>query len=240
MSRAEHDALVRQAQMLARRYDVWAYHASNPVRDAPGLPDLLLLGTVTGIAREVKTGRGVLSAGQADVGRRLALAGISFDVWRPEDLDSGRIEREIASCSGRRPWTAPAATPAAGAMATPAQIRALHAEFAEHLDYRRRSDRPERLAAAAAALGLPELRSLTDLTTGQAGHLIRTLRSGALDTAAAGTPAAGCCRQQAALAVIVVALMVATPGVLPLHQGTPASQVAAGPQHQQARQRRHL
>ena len=155
MSRAEHDALVRQAQMLARRYDVWAYHASNPIRDAPGLPDLLLLGTVTGIAREVKTGRGVLSAGQADVGRRLTLASISFDVWRPEDLDSGRIEREIAACSGRQPWTAPAATPAAATMATPAQIRALHAEFAEHLDYRSRGDRPERLATAAAALGLP-------------------------------------------------------------------------------------
>ena len=65
----------------------------------------------------------------------------------------------------------PAVTPATGR-----QVRALQAAFAD-LGYTRRSDRPARLTAAATALGISRLDSFTDLTTGQAGILLRRLRS---------------------------------------------------------------
>lgn len=59
---------------------------------------------------------------------------------------------------------------------TPAQLRALHAGF-YRLGYTKRSHRPERLAAAAAALGLEQpLSSFNELEPGQAGYLIRVLR----------------------------------------------------------------
>ncbi|MGA2828448.1 MAG: hypothetical protein ABSF03_20280 [Streptosporangiaceae bacterium] len=67
---------------------------------------------------------------------------------------------------------------------TPNQIGAVHGEFRRlGLDV----DRPARLAAAAALLGLDSLRSSRDLSMGQAGYLIQTLRglAGGGDLAAA-------------------------------------------------------
>ena len=58
--------------------------------------------------------------------------------------------------------------------ATPNQVGAIRGEFRRlGLD----GDRSARLAAAAALLGLDSLSSSTDLTMGQAGHLVKTLRS---------------------------------------------------------------
>jgi len=69
--------------------------------------------------------------------------------------------------------------------ATRNQIGAVRAEFRRlGLD----GDRPGRLAAVAAIVGLDSLSSVKDLSMGQAGHLVKTLRS----LADAGQLAAAC------------------------------------------------
>ena len=89
--------------------------------------------------------------------------------------------------------------------ATPNQVGAVHGEFRRlGLD----GDRPARLAAAAALLGLDDLGSSRDLSMGQAGYLIHTLRglAGAEELAAtrrAGARARGApgpCELMAAIA----------------------------------------
>lgn len=68
--------------------------------------------------------------------------------------------------------------------AAPNQVGAVRVEFRRlGLD----GDRHARLAAAAALLGLDGLNSTNDLSMGQAGHLIKTLRglAGAGDLAVA-------------------------------------------------------
>src|ERR1039457_2577915 len=58
---------------------------------------------------------------------------------------------------------------------TPAQLGAVGHEL-RRLGFRGRYDRPARLAASAALLGLGELDSTKSLTMGQAGQLLRVLR----------------------------------------------------------------
>lgn len=72
---------------------------------------------------------------------------------------------------------------------TEAQLRALHRGF-NALGYTRRSDRSERLAAAAAALDLSQLDSFSNLTRGQAGALLGCLRRAGLLTPDQPHPAA--------------------------------------------------
>ena len=45
--------------------------------------------------RELKTATGRLTTTQQHWGLMLRSAGISWDVWRPDDLTSGRIQREL-------------------------------------------------------------------------------------------------------------------------------------------------
>ena len=45
--------------------------------------------------RELKTEKGRLTKDQQAWGSRLRDAGVSWDVWRPADLHSGRIQREL-------------------------------------------------------------------------------------------------------------------------------------------------
>jgi hypothetical protein len=91
--------------MLGSRYDVEVHHVRQPRYDRRGWPDLFLLGRVAAAAREVKTGRGVLSPEQQETTRRLRVAGIDFRTWREADFEDGSAEREIAMLSGRQPWT---------------------------------------------------------------------------------------------------------------------------------------
>jgi len=58
--------------------------------------------------------------------------------------------------------------------ATPNQVGAIHQEFMR-LGFG--ADRAERLAASAALLNLPELKSTVDLNQGEAGYLLRNLQS---------------------------------------------------------------
>jgi hypothetical protein len=71
------------------------YHPFFSRRSAAGWPDLALCGPRGFITRELKTERGKLTRDQEKWGLMLRAAGISWDVWRPDDLHSGRIRREL-------------------------------------------------------------------------------------------------------------------------------------------------
>ena len=70
------------------------FHSLNSRGMRPGWPDLVIIGTRV-IYRELKTEVGVLSAEQRRVGSRLTQAGTDWAVWRPRDLRSGLIERQL-------------------------------------------------------------------------------------------------------------------------------------------------
>lgn len=60
-----------------------------------GYPDLHLWGRGRSLHRELKTDTGKMTTGQAAVIASMRAAGIDADVWRPADLDSGRVQREL-------------------------------------------------------------------------------------------------------------------------------------------------
>lgn len=88
---------------------IWHYHAYQPQRDNPGFPDLVLLGPGGALFRELKKSTGRVSKAQAEVGDRMLLAGLNWAVWRPEDLRSGLIKREIEMISRHRDSGSPRA-----------------------------------------------------------------------------------------------------------------------------------
>lgn len=85
---------------LCDRMGVWWVHVDTPHHNKgaslKGFPDLHLVGTRTAY-RELKTMRGTMSPEQTGWKHRLVGAGADWGLWRPEDLQSGRIEREIAA-----------------------------------------------------------------------------------------------------------------------------------------------
>jgi hypothetical protein len=90
-------------EILARYPDVRGYHGRdsrlNP--GASGFPDWVLAGPGGAAVRELKSEDGVLSGEQRAWGRLMRAAGWDWQVWRPSDLLSGRIEREIAEIARR-------------------------------------------------------------------------------------------------------------------------------------------
>lgn len=81
---------------LCKLYGIAYYHTHNSRRSVPGWPDLALCGRVL-ILRELKTDTGRITAAQRAWGDRLRRARQSWDIWRPEDLRSGHIARELAA-----------------------------------------------------------------------------------------------------------------------------------------------
>jgi len=97
MSEAQLLATIRQA---CRTLGLPCYHTHDSRRSEPGFPDLVIVGERV-IYRELKSARGRLSAEQRAWLDALAHAGQDADVWRPDDLYSGRIIRELASLRRR-------------------------------------------------------------------------------------------------------------------------------------------
>lgn len=60
----------------------------------PGWPDLVIVGARI-LYRELKSESGIVSAEQRRVGSRLTRAGADWAVWRPRDLRSGVVERQL-------------------------------------------------------------------------------------------------------------------------------------------------
>lgn len=80
---------------MCRLFGVAWYHAYSSRRSVPGWPDLALCGSRGFMLRELKAAGGRLTSGQQQWGLMLRAAGVSWDVWRPDDLRSGRIQREL-------------------------------------------------------------------------------------------------------------------------------------------------
>jgi hypothetical protein len=73
--------------------------------DGKGYPDLTLAGPGGVLFRELKSAKGACSAEQSVWLSTLMGAGADAEVWRPADLKSGRIKRELQEIAGRSPAT---------------------------------------------------------------------------------------------------------------------------------------
>lgn len=73
------------------------YHTHDSRRSAPGFPDLVLVNTRTGrvLFRELKTNKGRVSPEQSEWLDGLTACGMDAAVWRPNDLDDGRVLAEL-------------------------------------------------------------------------------------------------------------------------------------------------
>lgn len=73
------------------------YHTHDSRRSQAGFPDLVLVSEHRGRAlfRELKTETGRLSPAQFAWIGGMKLAKLNADVWRPSDLQSGRIIKEL-------------------------------------------------------------------------------------------------------------------------------------------------
>jgi len=80
---------------LAGYASLFVYHTYDSRRSDPGFPDLVLAGTRGVIFAELKTESGRLSSEQAAWRWRLLAGGSRFYVWKPADLQSGEIVREL-------------------------------------------------------------------------------------------------------------------------------------------------
>lgn len=71
------------------------YHTYDSRKSAKGWPDLALCGARGFLTRELKDARRKPTPEQERWGAMLRLAGVNWAIWRPDDLASGRIEREL-------------------------------------------------------------------------------------------------------------------------------------------------
>lgn len=94
------DELEEHVRTLCRDLGVTRVHHRDSRGTTPGWPDDVLIGTRM-ILREAKRQDGRVSPAQVEMHRLLAAAGVDVAVWRPADLISGRIAREIAAISPR-------------------------------------------------------------------------------------------------------------------------------------------
>lgn len=92
--------ILRDLSDLAPVGDVLGYHTHFSKASTAGFPDWVFAGPGGVLFRELKTARGRLSLAQVVWRRTLRKAGADVDVWRPEDLLSGRVARELAALAG--------------------------------------------------------------------------------------------------------------------------------------------
>lgn len=99
--------LAHAVRDLARRYKVRAVHLpdSRGAIGAAGMPDWILIGSAV-IWRELKTAMGTLEGDQVAWKYELLTARQDWDIWRPLDLETGRIAQELQAIAP--PWTLPA------------------------------------------------------------------------------------------------------------------------------------
>ncbi len=94
--------LQEHVRLMCAQLRLYHYHPHDSRRSAPGWPDSVIIGPGGIIFRELKTQTGRLSADQKHVGYLLTAAGLSWAVWRPSDLASGTIGRQLAALAGHR------------------------------------------------------------------------------------------------------------------------------------------
>jgi hypothetical protein len=99
MSEADVErAVARNVKQLG----LLGYHTRDSRRSPHGWPDWVLCGPGGVIFRELKRQEGKPTRAQQAWLDGLAAAGLDAGVWRPADLLSGRIAREMAALAGMR------------------------------------------------------------------------------------------------------------------------------------------
>lgn len=86
--------LQENVRQLCAGLGLFHYHPYNSARSEPGWPDSTIIGRRV-IFRELKSEYGKLTPEQAEVGRKLKAAGQNWQVWRPSDWLSRKIEKEL-------------------------------------------------------------------------------------------------------------------------------------------------
>ena len=101
MSELQLERHVRQIlQDLAPLGLILGYHTHDSRRSPSGFPDWVFAGGGGVMFRELKSATGRLTAAQEAWQRTLRAAGADADTWRPADLVSGRVARELAAVAG--------------------------------------------------------------------------------------------------------------------------------------------
>lgn len=82
---------------LASALGWWHYHTHDSRRSPGGFPDLVFVHPQWGrvLARELKAQRGRWRPRQQEWLEYMRAGGLDADVWRPADVVSGRVEREL-------------------------------------------------------------------------------------------------------------------------------------------------
>jgi hypothetical protein len=88
---------------LIRWLGLHYFHDNDSRRNRAGYPDLTIAGRGGHIFRELKTATGRLRPEQMDWISILTLAGADVAVWRPVDLTSGVIEKELKQLTKGKP-----------------------------------------------------------------------------------------------------------------------------------------
>jgi hypothetical protein len=87
----------RKRPGLCKLLGVRYFHPYDSRHCVPGFPDLVLVGTGGLAFRELKSQAGTVRPEQREWGNALRASGHDWAVWRPSDLDSGRIRGELAA-----------------------------------------------------------------------------------------------------------------------------------------------
>ena len=89
--------LMERIRALIRWQKLSAFHAYDSRRSwGRGFPDVLVVGRGGILFREVKSATGTTTGDQDWWGWLLTEAGADYAIWRPADLESGRIQQELA------------------------------------------------------------------------------------------------------------------------------------------------
>ena len=96
------DALEEHVRRLCKDLGVVRVHHRDSRQTTSGWPDDVLLGPGGCLFRELKRQDGRATGTQEAMLAALIVAGQDAAIWRPEDLLSGRIAREITAISALR------------------------------------------------------------------------------------------------------------------------------------------
>jgi len=100
IGRPAHDdehRLLLAVTRLCNRGGLLFFHDYDSRRNDPGFPDCWILGPKGLLVRELKSAAGRTTPAQTSWRYGLRAVRIDAGIWRPADLASGRVEREIAA-----------------------------------------------------------------------------------------------------------------------------------------------